>query len=92
MCSATFGDEMWSTRGSGLYSVMNAVKVRQGESVKLILESPNDSKGRNELTKREIEQQRKEKEAEQKKRDALLEELEATDEALRAKKPFFGLF
>uniref|UniRef100_A0A6U4EGF8 PDZ domain-containing protein n=1 Tax=Phaeomonas parva TaxID=124430 RepID=A0A6U4EGF8_9STRA len=28
MCSATFGDEMWSTRGSGLYSVMNAVKVR----------------------------------------------------------------
>jgi len=30
MCSATFGDQLWSTRGCGLTRVLNAIKVRQG--------------------------------------------------------------
>jgi len=44
MCSATFGDELWSTRGVGLSRVLNAIKVRSGNTVKLVFESPGDSK------------------------------------------------
>jgi C-terminal processing protease CtpA/Prc len=33
MCSATFGDQMWSTRGVGLSRVLAAIRVRAGPTV-----------------------------------------------------------
>jgi len=39
-CSATFGDEVWSTRGVGLGKIMKSISVRQGSNVTLVLESP----------------------------------------------------
>jgi hypothetical protein len=42
--SATFGDDLWSVKGAGLARVQSAVKVRQGNSVTLVLESTNESK------------------------------------------------
>jgi PDZ domain len=38
--SATFGDEVWSTRGVGLERVMKSIRVRAGDLVTLVLESP----------------------------------------------------
>lgn len=43
MISATFGDEMWSARGAGLGMIMQAIKIRQGKSVKIVLEKSNKS-------------------------------------------------
>lgn len=39
--SATFGDEVWSTRGVGLDRVMKSIRIRSGEYVTLVLESPD---------------------------------------------------
>ncbi|GAB0492258.1 hypothetical protein MMPV_003519 [Pyropia vietnamensis] len=39
--SATFGDEVWSTRGVGLDRVMKSIKVRSGPFVTLVLETPD---------------------------------------------------
>jgi hypothetical protein len=44
--SATFGDDLWSVKGAGLARVQSAVKVRQGNSVTLVLESTNESKAK----------------------------------------------
>lgn len=38
--SATFGDEVWSTRGVGLDRVMKSIRIRSGDFVTLVLESP----------------------------------------------------
>ncbi|KAJ8903263.1 hypothetical protein NDN08_004372 [Rhodosorus marinus] len=38
--SATFGDEVWSTRGVGLGKIMKGISVRQGDIVTMVLESP----------------------------------------------------
>merc|ERR1711966_375350 len=43
MCSATFGNDMWSTRGVGLTRVLAAIRVRAGSTVKLAPESPNQT-------------------------------------------------
>lgn len=40
MCSATFGDSMWSTRGVGRDRVVRAINVRAG-AVSLVLETPD---------------------------------------------------
>lgn len=37
--SATFGDEVWSTRGVGLDRVLKSIKLRSGDFVTLVLES-----------------------------------------------------
>ncbi|KAI0564087.1 PDZ domain containing protein [Gracilaria domingensis] len=39
--SATFGDEVWSTRGVGLDRVMKSIRIRSGDFVTLVLESPD---------------------------------------------------
>ena len=39
MCSATFGSQMWSTRGAGLTRVLAAIRVRAGPTVSLVFES-----------------------------------------------------
>lgn len=43
MCSATFGDAMWSTRGVGTERVMKAIAVRAGD-VSIVLETPETFK------------------------------------------------
>eukprot|EP00871_Galdieria_phlegrea_P000989 jgi/Galph1/1891/GphlegSOOS_G566.1 len=40
--SATFGDEVWSTRGVGLARVMKGIQVRFGDEITLIFESPQE--------------------------------------------------
>mmetsp|Transcript_2443 Transcript_2443/g.4273 ORF Transcript_2443/g.4273 Transcript_2443/m.4273 type:complete len:245 (-) Transcript_2443:1894-2628(-) len=40
--SASFGDEVWSTRGVGLERVLTSIKVRSGDFVTLILESATE--------------------------------------------------
>mmetsp|Transcript_21731 Transcript_21731/g.28102 ORF Transcript_21731/g.28102 Transcript_21731/m.28102 type:complete len:196 (+) Transcript_21731:99-686(+) len=90
MCSATFGDQMWSCRGVGLSRVLAAIRVRAGP-VKLVFESPNQYKKTQELTTKQIQAQADASAAAQKKKDSLLVELEQTEVKLKNKK-FLGLF
>lgn len=39
--SATFGEDVWSTRGVGLDRVMKSIRIRSGDFVTLVLESPD---------------------------------------------------
>lgn len=41
--SATFGEEVWSTRGVGLDIVMKSIRIRAGDYVTLVLESPGQA-------------------------------------------------
>ena len=91
MCSATFGDEMWSTRGVGLTRVLAAIRVRAGATVKLALESPSEYQKKRALTTKEIEAREEAQRAAQAKKDALLAELEEDEKRLNKGK-FFGLF
>ena len=117
MCSATFGDEMWSTRGLwafdsridtlvvwswlyclfcfhegvGLTRVLAAIRVRSGNTVKLVLESPDQYKKKAEMTTKQRKAMEEAREAAQAKKDQLLAELEKDEERLKSKK-FFGLF
>jgi len=50
--SATFGDEVWSTRGVGLDRVLKSIKIRAGDFVTLVLEST----GENEEQKKQSEE------------------------------------
>ena len=47
MVSATFGDEMWSCRGSGKYRLEKSIAVRQGSGISFVLERPSDGKKQN---------------------------------------------
>jgi len=91
MCSATFGDEMWSTRGVGLTRVLAAIRVRSGNTVKLVLESPDQYKKKAEMTTKQRQAMEDARKSAQAKKDQLLEELEKDEERLKSKK-FFGLF
>jgi len=91
MCSATFGDQMWSTRGAGLSRVLNAIKVRAGPTVKLVFESPSDTQRKANLSKKSAEIARQARENAQAKRDSLLKEMEEDEKKLRKGK-LFGLF
>jgi hypothetical protein len=42
MVSATFGDEMWSSRGCGKYRLEKSIAVRQGMTISFVVESPDD--------------------------------------------------
>uniref|UniRef100_A0A6U1P4I4 PDZ domain-containing protein n=1 Tax=Fibrocapsa japonica TaxID=94617 RepID=A0A6U1P4I4_9STRA len=86
MISATFGEEVWSTRGVGIGSVMNAVKVRSGNSVKVVLESTAESKQKAQEAAMTAAEIRAARAAEEEKNRQLLAELDATDDALRKKK------
>jgi len=91
MCSATFGDDMWSTRGVGLTRVLAAIRVRAGPTVKLVLESPKQSKRKKEVTQKQIKAREDAQKAAQRKKDKLLAELEDTEKSLKKGK-FLGLF
>ena len=91
MCSATFGDEMWSTRGVGLTRVLAAIRVRAGPTVKLVFESPNRYKKKAAMTSQQRKAQEEARIAAQEKKDRLLAELEQ-DEVKIKKQRFLGLF
>ena len=91
MCSATFGDDMWSTRGVGLTRVLAAIRVRAGATVKIVFESQNSYQKKAAMTTKQMEAQEKARLAAQAKKDRLLEELEADEKKLKKGK-FLGLF
>lgn len=91
MCSATFGDQMWSTRGVGLNRVMAAIRLRSGATVKLVLETPGQYKKKRDITAKQLKDREEAAAAAQAKKDSLLKELEQDEQKLNPKK-FFGLF
>jgi hypothetical protein len=91
MCSATFGNEMWSTRGVGLTRVLAAIRVRAGPTVSLVLESPNQYKKKAATSTKQREAMEEARRAAQVKKDMLLQELEK-DEVKLKKGKFLGLF
>jgi len=91
MCSATFGDEMWSCRGAGLQRVLSAIKVRSGATVKLAFESPNETATKVKRTAKVQQAAEDARVRAQEKRDELLKELERDEQRLK-KGWFFGLF
>eukprot|EP00630_Chrysocystis_fragilis_P005893 CAMPEP_0197394426 /NCGR_PEP_ID=MMETSP1165-20131217/5213_1 /TAXON_ID=284809 /ORGANISM="Chrysocystis fragilis, Strain CCMP3189" /LENGTH=200 /DNA_ID=CAMNT_0042920131 /DNA_START=19 /DNA_END=621 /DNA_ORIENTATION=+ len=91
MCSATFGNEMWSTRGAGLDRVIRAIEVRAGNSVSLVVQSKAEQKNflSNLFSDQDGIRERRIQEAEQK-RQVLEDEIKA--ERKEAAKKWFGLF
>mmetsp|Transcript_20439 Transcript_20439/g.60928 ORF Transcript_20439/g.60928 Transcript_20439/m.60928 type:complete len:196 (-) Transcript_20439:60-647(-) len=91
MASATFGNQMWSTRGVGLDRVMRAIEVRAGPTVSLVLQSKAEQRnaladlfsGQNKVREQRIA------DAEQK-RQTLEDEIKA--ERKEAAKGWFGIF
>ena len=76
MVSATFGDQMWSTRGVGLTRVLTAIRVRNGPRVSLVFESQNQYKKKAASTSKQQQAMKDAREAAQAKKDDLLSELE----------------
>lgn len=92
MCSATFGDQMWSTRGVGLTRVLAAIRVRSGATVSLVVESPKAMARKQSDTIKQIQAREAAALAAQEKKDKLLSELEQDELKLKKGKGFFGLF
>lgn len=91
MCSATFGDDMWSTRGVGLTRVLAAIRVRAGPTVKLVFESQNQYQKKAAMSSKQAQAAEDARRAAQAKKDALLDELEKDEKRLKKGK-FLGLF
>jgi len=91
MCSATFGDDMWSTRGVGLTRVLAAIRVRAGPKIKLVFESPNQYKTKIASSTKQRKAAEDARLAAQKKKDELLDQLEKDEKKLKKGK-FLGLF
>lgn len=91
MCSATFGDQMWSCRGVGLSRVLAAIRVRSG-IVRLVFESPKQYKSKKSLTTKQIREREDAAAKAQAKKDSLLQELNSDEQTWKSKKKFFGLF
>lgn len=58
--SATFGEEVWSTRGVGLDRVMKSIRIRSGDFVTVVLESPDQLFERKNMAARQAEFRRSE--------------------------------
>jgi len=91
MCSATFGDQMWSTRGVGLSRVLAAIRVRAGPTVKLVFESTNEKAKKTKNTSKAVKAAEDARIRAQLKKDELLKELESDEKKLKKGK-FLGLF
>lgn len=91
MCSATFGDQMWSCRGSGLSRVLAAIRVRAGPTVKLVLESPAETAKKTKLTSKALKAADEARIRAQEQKDQLLKELQEDEKKLKKGK-FLGLF
>jgi hypothetical protein len=91
MCSATFGNDMWSTRGVGLTRVLAAIRVRSGATVKLVFENAKEGRTKAAVTQKQTKAMDDARIAAQLKKDALLSQLEQDEKKLNKKK-FLGLF
>ena len=91
MCSATFGTQMWSTRGVGLTRVLAAIRVRAGPTVSLVLENTKQRQVKGAEIKKQAEAAREARERAQVKRDQLLKELDKDEQTIKKGK-FLGLF
>ncbi len=91
MCSSTFGDDMWSTRGAGLSRVLSAIRLRAGPTVKLALENSKEGNVKAQRTARTVEAEEAARLKAQAKKDSLLEELQKDEQRLKKGK-FLGLF
>lgn len=91
MCSATFGKQMWSTRGVGLTRVLAAIRVRAGPTVSLVFESTAERKVKGADVARQAEAAKDARQRAQAKRDVLMKELESDEKKLKKGK-FLGLF
>mmetsp|Transcript_2084 Transcript_2084/g.4515 ORF Transcript_2084/g.4515 Transcript_2084/m.4515 type:complete len:196 (-) Transcript_2084:290-877(-) len=91
MCSATFGDQMWSCRGVGLTRVLAAIRVRAGPTVNLVFESTSQRKVKGAEVAKQVQAAKDAQERAQKKRDVLMKELESDEKDFKKGK-FLGLF
>lgn len=91
MCSATFGDQMWSCRGAGLSRVLAAIRIRAGPTVKLVFESTSDTKNKKAFTRKAAQTAEDARVRAQAKKDDLLAELKRDEKRLKKGK-FLGLF
>lgn len=91
MCSATFGNDMWSTRGVGLTRVLAAIRVRAGPTVSLVFESPNQYQKKAAMSTKQQKAMEEARLKAQAKKDQLLSQLEE-DEGKLKKGKFLGLF
>lgn len=82
MCSATFGSQMWSTRGAGLSRVLAAIRVRAGPTVSLVFESTQQRQVKGKEVARQAAAAREARERAQIKRDSLLAELESDEKKI----------
>lgn len=57
--SATFGDEVWSTRGVGLDRVLKSIKIRSGDYVTLVLEGVDENESQKKIAAKNAEERRK---------------------------------
>lgn len=91
MCSATFGGDMWSTRGAGLSRVQRAIEVRAGQTVSLVVQSKAEQRS---FLSGIFQDQDAVREKRVQEATAKREELEAEVLAERkeAAKKWFGLF
>eukprot|EP00607_Mallomonas_marina_P008079 CAMPEP_0182418320 /NCGR_PEP_ID=MMETSP1167-20130531/2785_1 /TAXON_ID=2988 /ORGANISM="Mallomonas Sp, Strain CCMP3275" /LENGTH=160 /DNA_ID=CAMNT_0024592479 /DNA_START=228 /DNA_END=710 /DNA_ORIENTATION=- len=93
MCSATFGEDMWSCRGVGLTRVLTAIKVRNNKPVKLVLEAADEQEEKKRRAIAFAEKTEEEKKAEQKLKDELLAAmLDEDKDLLKKRKGFLGLW
>ena len=59
--SATFGDEVWSTRGVGLDRILKSIKIRSGDYVTIVLESPEENSELKETANENADKRRKDR-------------------------------
>lgn len=91
MCSATFGDQMWTCRGAGLARVLAAIRIRAGPTVKLVFESTTETKNKRGNVTKAAKAAEEARLRAQEKKDQLLKQLEADEKRLKKGK-FLGLF
>jgi C-terminal processing protease CtpA/Prc len=91
MCSATFGDQMWTCRGAGLTRVLAAIRIRAGPTVKLVFESTGETTQKRGNVNKAKKAAADARLRAQEKKDQLLTELAADEKKLKKGK-FLGLF
>merc|ERR1712151_592581 len=83
MCSATFGNDMWSTRGVGLTRVLAAIRVRAGSTVSLVFESPTQYQKKASMSTKQQKAMEEARLVAQAKKDQLLDQLEKDEVKLK---------
>lgn len=91
MCSATFGEQLWSCRGAGLQRVLSAIRIRAGPTVTLVLENSTEQVRKGKTSAKAAQAAEEARKRAQQKKDQLLKELEKDEQKLKKGK-FLGLF